>query len=160
MVRTEDYTWYSIMNYIFQNIQKNCETNIFSLCLCRRSCVKNLSRFSGGRKNHLLTKHVSSEIKWVIPKYVIFSTISKYAQNCCTWLNAHTKHDCRRILKKNEFCNLQSTGAADCVYTAVLGVWRGFPMFIDTCNMCRSIMFVLYPLWSNAFHTLIVVCGC
>jgi hypothetical protein len=37
---------------------------------------------------------------------------------------------------------------------------RGFPTFIDTCNMCRSILFVPYPLWSNACHTLIVVCGC
>jgi hypothetical protein len=84
---------------------KKCETYIFSLCLCRKSCVKNLSGFSGGRKNHLLTKHVSSETKRVIPKYVIFSSISKYAQNCYTWLNAHTKHDCQRIFKKMNFIN-------------------------------------------------------
>jgi hypothetical protein len=150
MVRTEDYTWYSIMNYIFQNIQKNCETDIFSLCLCRRSCVKKLSRFSGGRKNHLLTKHVSSETKRVIPKYVIFLSISKYAQNCCTWLNAHNKHDCQRIFKKNEFYNPQSTGAADCVYPTVLGVLRGF-WRSSTHAMCVDSL-CLWPTHFDPMH--------
>jgi hypothetical protein len=100
-----DQRLYLIFNnelYILK-YSKKCETYIFSLCLCRRSCVKNLSGFGGGRKNHLLTKHVSSEFKRVIPKYVIFSSISKYAQNFCTWLNAHTKHDYQRIFKKMNF---------------------------------------------------------
>jgi hypothetical protein len=48
--------------------------------------------------------------------------------------------------EKTVLYNPESTGAADSVYPAVPGVLRGFPTFIDTCNVCRSNLFVPYPL--------------